>query len=129
LICFLFTSLVFVSLVGGSGNMNAWEDSFVAYRNAGKALVQMGIGSQEIILVNNPPGFFLATGRSSVVIPYPGVDELFAVARRYQAHYLLLEKDTVEGLVNLYQNPESSPSIRFLRSEGSIHIFELLIGQ
>lgn len=68
------------------------------------------------VAVNNPAGYWLATGRSAIVIPdgRPGV--LLAAMQRYQAGWVILEADHPAGLSDLYTRPADRPGLRLVSS-------------
>ncbi len=59
------------------------------------------------VATNNPPGFFLATGHPSVVIPFGGPEVLREVTERYEVDWLVLDANHPGGLEPLYQDPDS----------------------
>jgi hypothetical protein len=112
---FVFYSRVIASSV--------WNASAEHYVNLGKELTDLGISSDAIVMVNNPPGFSLASAHSAIVIPYGGLDVTLSVAQRYGAHVLLLEANHPAGLNDLYSNPEDLPGLSYIASLDGTHIF------
>jgi hypothetical protein len=86
------------------------------------ALQALGAQPGETVLVNNAPGYFIASGRPAISIPYGGLSTTLAAAGRYGARYLLLEMNQVE---DLYQNPEGRPGLQYLGSVEDTHIFRI----
>jgi hypothetical protein len=113
-------------LFGGSFPQSAWDRVEIAYQNLEADLRAAGIGSQEIVLVNNPPGYYVATGRSAIYTPFGDQQNLIAAAQRYGAHFLLLEKDHPEGLNDLYNHPGDRPGLDYLFTSQEIHVFEVV---
>jgi hypothetical protein len=72
-------------------------------------------------MVNNPPGYTLATGRTTLAIPYGSLDQVYAAASRYGAGVLLLEPGT--NLPELYQNPELDGRFRLLQVIHEIQVY------
>ncbi len=70
-----------------------------------------------IAAVNNPPGFFLASGLSAVVIPNGPPDVLREVLERYGAGWVVLDRNRPAGLADLYRDPEA---IAWLHVEAEI---------
>lgn len=113
-------------LIGEGGHASAWQASWDAYAAAGSALERSGVPVGERVMVNDPPGFYLAAGYPALAIPNGGVDVLLAASRRYQASYLVLEENTVKGLRPLYRQPEDQPGLKYLETVGSAHLFQIL---
>lgn len=113
-------------IIPDSSNVTAWSASNATYRAVDQYLVEAGIGKDQIIVVNNPPGYYTATGRSSIVIPDGGVDTLLSAANKFGASYLVLEQNTVEKLVDLYKNPKSVAGLAYVQSVGDVRIFKIV---
>jgi hypothetical protein len=59
------------------------------------------------VAVNNPPGFYLASGVPAVVIPDGGEAALRAVVNRFEVGWVLLDANHPAELASLYSHPES----------------------
>lgn len=101
-----------------------WSESMARYLRLEQSLQDFAPAEGDVIFVNNPPGFFLASGRSSVAIPDGDIASLLAAARRYDGKFLLLEPSHPRGLDELYQNPGDRPGLRYLTSADEVHFFE-----
>jgi len=130
ILCVLTAGLVTLGLTvtrilpsdeAGSG----WNAGSQAYVAVNAALNQLAVPQEDVIMVNNPPGFFITTGRPAVVIPNGDVDTMLAAARKYKVQYLILEKNTVKGLLALYQSPVDLPGLKFIESVGQAHLFQV----
>lgn len=95
------------------------------YTEIGSELSMINIGRDEIILVNNPPGFYLATGRNAIVIPDGGISTLIQVARKYHASIVVLEPDHPDGLNALYNSPEMFSSVQLLQTYKDVYIIHI----
>jgi hypothetical protein len=113
-------------LIGGEGLSGGWQSSWDAYHTSGGALERLGASPGVPVMVNDPPGFYLATQRAALAIPDGDVSTLLAVSQRYQAGYLVLEENTVKGLRALYRQPEDQPGLKYLETVGKIHIFQIV---
>ncbi len=119
LMCGLFTLAIFWSRVIGSDlSQPVWSQSDRQYTAVTQALQDLGAGPEQRVLVNNPPGYYLASGGEALVIPDGDVATLLAVAQRYMANYLVLEPNHVTGLDWLYQNPGSLAGLEYLKNSG-----------
>lgn len=102
-----------------------WGQSERAYHIVGAALPDMGILPEEIGAVNNPPGYYLATGRPSIVIPNGNLTHLFQAAKTYHAAYLILEQSQA-NLQELYANPGDQAGLDYLGAVENIQIYRIL---
>jgi len=112
-------------VVGADWRQPAWAESQGAYTRLGAELATLGAGPAEIILVNNPPGFHLATGWAAIAIPDGEVESLLEAARQFEAGYLILEVNHPAGLESLYRQPADQPGLRYLKSVAGAHFFEV----
>jgi hypothetical protein len=119
----LFSGLLVKVRVVDSG----WNEGEYVYQRADRLLVQSGAAASDVVIVRNPPAYFVMTGRPAIVIPDGGVESLLAAAQKFNAHYLILEKMNSGPLLDLYQNPEKYPAFKFLGAvdEAQIYIVNL----
>ena len=91
------------------------------YRPAEALIRQAGAEPDEIVMVNNPPGYALQNDRPAIVIPAGGLEAITAAARRYGAAYLVL--DPGQGLDEIYDHPEAQPGLAYLGAAGDLLVF------
>jgi hypothetical protein len=108
----------------GPGNQ-PWGASQDAYQQLEQRLLALGASPSDIVLVNNPPGYYLASNRAAIVIPNGDEQTLLSVAKRYNAHYLILEYNHPRGLDELYSSPDDFPHLLLLWSDGNSQIFQI----
>jgi hypothetical protein len=84
-------------------------------------LTAHGAQPGEIVMVNNPPGWFVATGRPAIVIPDGGVNAVLAAGRAYGAGYLVLEE--AQGLGELFHAPDGWAGLVYLGFAGGAKVF------
>ena len=97
------------------------------YARLEERLAVLGALPGEVVMVNNPPGYFLSSQRPAIVIPHGDLATLLAAAQRYRAHYLLVELDQVQG-VELFAVPGDVPGLRFLESFANVRIYQIVGG-
>lgn len=85
----------------------------------------LSIPSDETIMVNNPPGFYVTTSRPAVVIPSGGTEVVLRAARQYQVEYLILDQNNADYLEDLYQNPSKDPNFMLLGEAGSMNLYQI----
>ncbi len=117
--------LVAVRVFGGSVQDPQWNRSQNSYERLGAALVRVGSQPSDIILVNNAPGFFIATGKPAISVPNGSLEVMLEVGQRYQACYVLLEPNHPDGLDPLYRLPGDRPGLKFVETVDQIHVFRL----
>jgi hypothetical protein len=126
LIVFLSSITAYQRIIGNDSTTSHWDQGYVRYKSVEEKLQQLGAGENARILVNNAPGYYAATLRPSISIPYGDLESTFNAASRYQARYLILEFDQIEGGSDLYSQPGDRQGLRYLGtvSESRIYLLE-----
>lgn len=98
---------------------SGWAKDDLIYPSVEQAFIASGIRPQDVVIVRNPPGYFIASGRSAVSLPFGDESTILLVAEKYDAHYLVLEKGgTFDSIQDLYDDPKSNPSFAYI---GEVH--------
>jgi hypothetical protein len=80
----------------------------------------------EGVMVGNPPGYFIISNRPAIAIPNENPDTVIGVAHRFNAKFLVLEKDGVPSpLRSVYENPENFSSLQYLGEIDGARIFAI----
>jgi hypothetical protein len=106
----------------GEGEEN-WSAGFDRYQAVESWLRDQG-GEGSIVMVNNPPGYYVAGRRAAIVIPYGNLETVKTVAERYGAVFLVLEKNSTPQLKDLFMSPHSTPGLTYLAGVGGAQIFQ-----
>jgi 4-amino-4-deoxy-L-arabinose transferase-like glycosyltransferase len=108
----------------------AWDSPMRSYKNVGEMLLDL-TEDPGIVMVNNPPGFHLATGLPAVVVPDGDPLTLREVARRYGVGWIVLDENHPGRLTDLYQDPTSVPwlELREKMDRGGVLFLEVRTGE
>lgn len=121
----LMSSGLYLNRVAGDGGQQAgWNDGMENYAAIEAELARQGAKPGDLVMVNNPPGYFLASGRTSVVIPYGSEEMARAAAQQYQVKYLILEAANSVHLDMLYVQPVDRTGFHYLTTIGTAHLYE-----
>ncbi|HVF25862.1 MAG TPA: hypothetical protein VNA23_08230 [Anaerolineales bacterium] len=94
---------------------DGWAQDDFIYPSVEKMFLDNGIQPNDVVIVRNPPGYFIGSGRSSVSLPFGDESTILAVAERYNARYLVIEAGgTFEGIQDLYDRPQDNPAFIYL---------------
>jgi len=115
--------LVYQFVIGPNPAQPVWDTGERSYVELEKRLLVLGAEPDDVVMVNNPPGYYAANRRPVVVMPNGDIDTLLAVAARYQPDYVLLEFNHGLGLNELYASPRDLPGLRYLETYNQTHIF------
>ena len=102
----------------------AWNQEDIVYSQINTYLVKQGAAAEDVVMVANPPGFYLASGNPAIAVPDGDVNTLLTAARRYNAHYLVLEAASVPAnILPVYNNPQGQADLIYLGEVGNARIF------
>jgi hypothetical protein len=102
---------------------SGWNEGEYLYQAADQFLVEQGARPQDIVVVRNPPAYYIMTNRSAIPIPYGGLETLLAASRKYNARYVILEGDgTPKSLIDLYSYPDEFSDFAYLGAIGDTHV-------
>jgi hypothetical protein len=102
-----------------------WGEGEEAYPRIEELLVQSGAGSDDVVMVRNPPGYYLMTERPAIVVPYAGSEDMLAAARRYGARYLVIERAGASGPIKAVYDEEHAEAFEFLGERDGTRIFRI----
>ena len=105
---------------------SGWAKDDLIYPSVQKLLMEQGIRPKDVVIVRNPPGYFIASGHASVALPFGDESTLLAVAEKFNAGYLVLEKGgTFESIQDLYDEPESNPSFVYIGEVNEAKLYRI----
>jgi len=105
---------------------SGWAKDDFIYPAVEKLLLDKGIQAGDVVIVRNPPGYFIASGRSSVALPFGDESTILSVAKKYDARYLVLEKGgTFPSIQDLYDQPQNNPSFVYLGEVNEAKLYRI----
>ncbi len=105
--------------------LSGWGEGEQNYPKVEAFLQQNGIRSGDVVMVRNPPGYYLMTGRSAIVVPDGNETTMLAVAARYHARYLIIEAAGASGPIEAVYNNKQSQQLHYLGELYDTRIFEV----
>ncbi|MBI5842324.1 MAG: hypothetical protein HZB19_19735 [Chloroflexi bacterium] len=104
-----------------------WGEGELGYPKIERILVEEGAASSDVVIVRNPVGYYIASSRSAIVIPYGDEQTMLALARQFGARYLILEsKAVLPQLKDLYENPQGREHFNYLDEFDGTRIYEII---
>ncbi|HEX7619609.1 MAG TPA: hypothetical protein VF359_00240 [Anaerolineales bacterium] len=120
----LLSAVIIYGRVMGGGGSQLWGREDIAYNHINTFMISEGMTDHSIVMVANPPGFYLASGNPAIAVPDGDLGTLLGVAHRYGAQYLILEKEsTPGGLTPVYENPQGWAGLDYLGEVEAAHVF------
>ena len=125
IILLVLTSFLFFSRVLERGDAaSQWNKSFSDYHSLEGFIEEDFPDKNEVIMINNPPGYYLASdGRPAVVIPDGDEAVLREVVERYGVSLVVFDHNTVDGLRHLYDSPSSNDWLKYLYPAGEFQVY------
>jgi hypothetical protein len=117
----IFLSLVIIQVrILGPG----WQPEEELYAQVERILVEQGANPDEIAIVRNPAGYYIVSGRPTIVMPPGGPDTILALAERYGASYFVLEPGGIlEEYQRLYEQYDGNPGLEYLGEVDGARIY------
>lgn len=128
-VCFLLSAGMFYQRIFGTPDAPAWGSGMENYQQVEQVLAGLGAAPGDLVMVNNPPGYYLANERPAVVIPYGDEVMVKSAAAQFGVRYLLLDENNSGQLDNLYLQPGSYRDFRYLASAEGVRIYEFIPGK
>jgi hypothetical protein len=69
-----------------------------------------------VVMVGDPPGYWYHGGGPSIVVPNEPIETVLAVANRYGARYLVLDRNRPAPLASVYERSETHPRLRLVET-------------
>ena len=103
-----------------------WAKDDVIYASVEKKFQENGISPMDVVIVPNPPGYYVRTGRSAVRLPLGDESAILDVAKKFHAGYLVIEKsDSLGVLQNLFDAPQANPDFVYLGDADGVHLYRI----
>jgi hypothetical protein len=112
-------------VIGTDAKQIQWQKPWQNYQTAEEMLLSSGAWPGSSVMVNNPPGYFAATGRQAFVIPNGDAATTLQAARTYAVDYLILENNHVRDLDPMYQEPGDTLGMKYLGSRGELRLYKI----
>jgi len=95
--------------------LGEWSTEDGVYPSVEQIFIDNGISPQVGVIVRNPPGYYISSGRPAIALPYGNESVILKVAERYGAGLLVLESSgTFESIQDLYDNPGDTEFFDYL---------------
>ncbi|MBK9927155.1 MAG: hypothetical protein IPP66_17950 [Anaerolineales bacterium] len=94
------------------------------YASVEKIFIENGISPQVGVIVRNPPGYYISTGRPAIALPYGDESVIQQVAEKYGAGLLVLESGgTFDEIQKLYDHPDNTDVFTYLGEVDEAKLF------
>ena len=105
---------------------SGWAQDDFIYPSVEKKFLENGIKPKDVVIVRNPPGYFIASRRPSVSLPFGDETTILAVAEKFDARYLVLEKDgTFDSIQDLFDDPQSNPAFVYIGEVNEAKLYRI----
>jgi hypothetical protein len=105
---------------------SGWAKDDLIYPSVEELMLEHGIPPRDVVIVRNPPGFFIASERPAIALPFGDESTILTVAEKFGARYLVIENGgTFESIEDLYADPQSNPSFVFLGEVNEAKLYRI----
>ncbi len=106
---------------------SGWNGALNEYKTLDEEIIRLTGDEDSVIIVNDPPGYYLATNRMAIVNPSDGIQELLVAADQFDARFVILTQDNRLLRNDLDQDENSQDRLRLLSKLGSTEIYEIYL--
>jgi hypothetical protein len=109
---------------------NGWAKDDLIYPSTHNILLEAGIQPGDVVIVRNPPGYYITSGHPAIALPFGDESTILAVAEKFSARYLVLEKGgTFESIQDLYDEPQSNPSFVYIGEVNDAKLYRIKLAR
>lgn len=134
--CVFSTSLVVVMMISTVGifflrasgirpGEHLWTTHENQYARVFNELKKIGFKDHDVVMIKNPPGWFYVTQQPAIVIPDGDETSVLEAASKFDAKFLLLERDHVEDLNDLFEEKTNSAGLDYISEFNGIQIYRI----
>lgn len=102
-----------------------WNETLSKYQMLDEEIIRITGDEESVILVNDPPGYYLATNRMAIVNPSDGIKELLKAADQFDAKFVILNEDNDKLLNDLDQETYPEDRIKLISNLNGTEIYEI----
>jgi hypothetical protein len=105
-----------------------WGEESAVYARVEQRFLESGISPEVGVIVVNPPGYYISSGRPAIALPYGDESVILQVAERYGAGLLVLEEGgTFEAIQGLFDEPGSSAAFEYLGEVDEAKLYRIVL--
>jgi hypothetical protein len=103
-----------------------WNGRLAQFQQIDASIVNVTGNKFANIMVNDPPGYYLATGRNAIVVPTDGLSAVLNMAERFQVRFLVMDNNNVEINEEMMNAGMENNSIRKIFETGETNVYEFI---
>jgi hypothetical protein len=105
---------------------NKWEGDSVRYRQVEALIQSNGAQPGDVVVVANPPGYFIYAERPAIALPDGNVGTLLALKEKFGARYVVLEVGSMPaGFEVVYDAGPAMSNLRYIGGWEDVRVFEI----
>ncbi len=121
----LFTLIVYKNdVIGNSKSELRWDQYYKNYEMIEEIIAQKSLDKTEVIMINNPLGYYYSTGRWSIVVPNAEIEKLIEVVQLFKVKYLVLDENLPEKFTFSHDNLINDDFKIIQETQSGIKIYE-----
>jgi hypothetical protein len=118
-------AIFWIRVPGGKLDAPVWTQPSRNYAKVEAFLTSAGIPPREGVIVGDPPGYYLISGRNAVVTPDLGQpNTIHDFATKFHTCILILEADHLESMDDWYRDPGTA-GFHYIGNVDTIQVFDV----
>jgi hypothetical protein len=90
----LFTMVVYKNdVIGDSVQDIKWGQDYTRYENIENVILETSMDKKDVVMINNPLGYYYSTGRWGIVVPNSEADQFIELVKKFEVKYIVLDKN------------------------------------
>jgi hypothetical protein len=108
-----------------SANGIAWNDTIKSFIKIDEKIMSLTSDEDSVIMVNDPPGYFLATNRRAIVNPSQRIAELLLAADMFNARFTVLDANNEKLNADLLADQQNQRRLKLISNQDGVKIYEI----
>lgn len=117
--------IFFLRVSGIRPGEHLWTTHENQYARTFTELKKFGFRDHDVVMIKNPPGWFFVTRQPAIVIPDGDENNVLEAAAKFDATFLLLERDHVEGLDELFEAKTNTAGLEYINEFDGIQLYRI----
>ena len=123
----IFTILVYKNdVIGNRSDVIKWSQDYKNYEKIEEVILDSSEMKSDVIMINNPLGYFYSTGRWSIVLPNSEVDDFKELVDQFDVRYIVVDQNLPDKFDNTHKKYIEESFTKLREFSSGIEIYEII---